>query len=169
MRVRAATQEDAPAIGLVHVRSWQAAYKGHFPADFLNGLDPDQRGARWRDYLSARPDGHETLLVADLSGTVVGFVDAGPCRDDGGEAGEIRAIYLQPEHWDRGFGRELMTAALDELRSHGFGEVKLWVLDANRRARAFYEAGGWELDGGARVINSLGFPIAEVRYRITVA
>ncbi len=34
MTTRAATLEDAPAIGLIHVRSCQAAYKAEVPASY---------------------------------------------------------------------------------------------------------------------------------------
>jgi hypothetical protein len=62
-----------------------------------------------------------------------------------------------------------MVAALDALAGFGFGEATLWVLDANERARRFYEAGGWSTDGAAKIDDSHGFPIVEVRYRRALA
>jgi hypothetical protein len=38
VRVCSATVADAPAMGRVHVRAWQAAYRGHMPDDYLGGL-----------------------------------------------------------------------------------------------------------------------------------
>ena len=32
--VRPATVADAPAMGRLHVRAWQAAYRGHMPDDY---------------------------------------------------------------------------------------------------------------------------------------
>jgi hypothetical protein len=43
--VRHATVGDAPALGRVHVRAWQAAYRGHKPDDYLDGLRPEERAA----------------------------------------------------------------------------------------------------------------------------
>jgi hypothetical protein len=43
--VRPATLADADGIGLVHVGSWQAAYRGKMPQDHLDGLDPARRAA----------------------------------------------------------------------------------------------------------------------------
>lgn len=41
-----------------------------------------------------------------------------------------------------------------------FGEATLWVLHGNRRARHFYEALGWRLDGTERIESELtGSPL----------
>jgi RimJ/RimL family protein N-acetyltransferase len=41
----------------------------------------------------------------------------------------------------------------------------LWVLEANERARRFYERGGWKADGETRVEAISGQPVPQVRYR----
>ena len=38
--IRQATLADADEIGAVHVRSWQSAYKGLLPQQYLDRLDP---------------------------------------------------------------------------------------------------------------------------------
>ncbi len=43
VRVRKAGAGDAAAIAVVHVLSWQAAYEGLVPQDYLDGLDPARR------------------------------------------------------------------------------------------------------------------------------
>ncbi|HET9289988.1 MAG TPA: hypothetical protein VFQ49_02825 [Actinomycetes bacterium] len=43
--VRPATVADAPAMGRLHVRAWQAAYRGHMPGDYLDGLRASERAA----------------------------------------------------------------------------------------------------------------------------
>lgn len=160
--LRAARLDDATAIGLVHVRSWQATYAGHFPKQFLDALDPAQRADGWRRTLGRTDRDRQADLVADLGGTVGGFASIGPSRDDGA-AGEVYAIYLLPELWGQGLGRQLMTAALESLAGFDFDEATLWVLDGNDRARRFYEAGG-SADGANKIEDGPGFPIAEVRY-----
>ncbi len=52
--------------------------------------------------------------------------------------------------WGTGAGRLLMSAFVERLRESGFEDATLWVLDDNPRARRFYEAAGWTLDGGSR-------------------
>ena len=168
MDIRPARLQDAPEIADVHVRSWQAAYRGLLPQAYLDSLDPAQRVGRWERSLSAA-DSDGGTLVADAGGYLAGFVSYGPARDDDADsqrAGEIYAIYLMPAAWDGGIGRQLMVTALDRLGEAGlFDQVILWVLDSNARARRFYEAGGWLADGAAKQDDSFGVPITEVRYR----
>lgn len=163
--VRAAQLDDAAAIGLVHVRSWQAAYAGHFPQEFLDALDPAARAESWQRILGAAQRDRQADLVADFDGRVGGFASVGPSRDaDAGGAGELYAIYVLPELWGCGLGRQLMAAALDTLVGLGFDAATLWVLEDNHRARWFYETGGWSTDGATKVDDGPGFPIAEIRY-----
>lgn len=164
--IRPATPDDAAAISDVHVRTWQAAYRGVLPQDYLDGLDPSQREAGWRRLLSERPP-REATLVTEVDGQIVGFANVGPSRDeDAAESdGELRAIYVDPDRWDSGAGRELMIAGLDALHAAGFQQAILWVLIQNERARRFYEAGGWRADGAAKQEDSFGVQVSELRYR----
>jgi ribosomal protein S18 acetylase RimI-like enzyme len=161
--VRRATASDAPAIGRVHVRAWQAAYRGQMPEEYLDGLRPEDRTAYWEAVL-AREDLRGVVLVAEQAGEVVGFAAAGPSRDPEG-AGELYAINLDPGHWGTGAGRALLEAAQEELARLGFAESVLWVLPGNTRARRFYEAAGWADDGSERTSEVFGIALAEVRYR----
>jgi GNAT superfamily N-acetyltransferase len=167
MDIRPARMEDVPEIAVVHVRSWQAAYRGLLPQAYLDGLDPSQRIGQWERSLSAADWSRGGTLVADAGGYLSGFVSYGPARDDAGSqrTGEIYAIYLVPAAWDKGIGRQLMAAALDRLGGTGFDQVILWVLDSDVRARRFYEAGGWRADGASKRDDSFGVPMTEVKYR----
>lgn len=166
VNIRLAVVGDSRGIGLVHVRSWQAAYKGLVPEDYLDGLDPVQRGQAWADYLSEGHQAGEAVFVAEADSKVVGFASVGPSRDEDASAqGEVRAIYLFAEFWGRGLGRALMSAALESLPGSGFTEATLWVLGTNERARRFYEAAGLAPDGASKEDSSRGFPMTEVRYR----
>jgi GNAT superfamily N-acetyltransferase len=178
--IRAARATDAAQIALVHVRSWQGAYRGLLPQAYLDGLDPAQRVGLWERVLAgagAGPGagaeaGRAGVMVADADGTLLGFASFSPSRDgdaDRDRVGEIPAIYLMPDAWGRGTGGRLMGAALGCLVRAGFSEATLWVLDANARARRFYEAGGWFADGAEMRDESRGFPITEVRYRRSLA
>jgi GNAT superfamily N-acetyltransferase len=168
VEVRPARVEDAAKIAAVHVASWQAGYRGLIPQDYLDGLDPDvwtTRRARRLEQIDWSRDG--CLVVADDAGELTGFTHVGPTRDDADPAvvGEVYAIYLAPEAWGKGLGRELMTAALAQLANCGYSEATLWVLTTNERARRFYQAAGFEPDGAVKVDDSRGFPLHEVRYR----
>jgi GNAT superfamily N-acetyltransferase len=166
--IRAAGVKDARQIAVVHVRSWQGAYRGLLPQAYLDGLDPAQRVGRWERSLAEADEASTGVLVADAGGTVLGFVAYSPSRDgdaDPSRVGEVGAIYLLPSAWGKGVGRQLVDAALLRLAGAGFDWVTLWVLDSNIRARRFYEAGGWVPDGALKRDESRGFPITQVRYR----
>jgi GNAT superfamily N-acetyltransferase len=161
--VRQARTADAPAMGRLHVRAWQAAYRGQMPDGDLDSLRADERAAGWERYLGReRPRG--AILVAEQAGEVVGFANLGPAEDPEG-AGELYALNVDPAHWGTGAGRALLEAAQAELARLGFAETVLWVLPANARARRFYEIAGWAGDGTERTVDVLGAVVPEVRYR----
>lgn len=167
--IRPAEVSDAAQIGLIHVRSWQSAYRGKIPQDHLDGLDPAERGGRWRRTLQAIDRSRAGVLVADSGTGIVGFAGYGPCRDEDAhpdQTGQLAVIYLLPQAWGRGTGRELLAAAVGGLAALGYVEATLWVLDSNDRARRFYEKAGWAEDGVTRVDDSLGSTLNEVRYRL---
>jgi RimJ/RimL family protein N-acetyltransferase len=153
--IRPATPDDAEAVARVHVRTWQAAYGHVFPADRLASLSTQGRVEQFRRH---------PPIVAQADRSIVGFVSVGASRDEDAE-GELYAIYVDPVHWGTGVGRELIAAGEARLRDLGHHDVVLWVLEDNPRARRFYEAAGWRLDGGRRPIEFLGVEVPEVRYR----
>jgi ribosomal protein S18 acetylase RimI-like enzyme len=161
--VRPATVADAPAMGRLHVRAWQAAYRGHMPDEYLDGLRPEDRAAWW-DGALRREDRPGVVLVAEADGEVVGFAALGPSANPEG-AGELFAINVDPDHWGTGAGRALLEAAQAELARMGFAELVLWVLPGNARARRFYERAGWAADGAEQTVDALGVTVPEVRYR----
>jgi GNAT superfamily N-acetyltransferase len=168
VEIRAARIGDTPQIGLVPVRSWQEAYRGLLPQEHLDGLDPIQRVGVWQRILAADAGPRNGVVVADGDGSLVGFTAFGPARDedlDPGQIGEVMAIYVHPRAWGQGWGRQLMAAALAGLADAGFGRAVLWVLDTNERARRFYQAAGWSLDGAAKDDTIGGVQVTELRYR----
>ena len=161
MLIRDAVPGDAPSIGLVHVRSWQATYRGVVPDAVLDALDASERGRVWAHRLPQLGPGARVLVVEVAEG-VVGFVAVGGTGEVG--VGEVFSLYLDPDVIGTGVGRALFAAAVDALRDLGFRRAVLWVGEANMRARRFYEAAGWRADGECKVDGAFGAPIAEVRY-----
>lgn len=124
--------------------------------------------AGWAGWLE-RPEPGSTVLVAERGASAIGFASVGRSRDDDADArvGELYAMYVVPQEWDRGVGRRLLSHAETALRLEGFREATLWVLDDNPRARRVYEAAGWALDGAQKVDVVLGdVPVTELRYRL---
>ena len=165
--VRPAELGDAPRLGEIHVRAWQAAYAGVMPADYLDGLKAEVRAAMWTESLSAPPPGWEALVVEDASG-VQGFAVFGPEEHGAGrsDVGELYGINLDPDSWGLGMGRSLLRAAVEKMRSDGYAELVLWVVPSNDRARRLYDSEGWGPDGAEREEELLGVRIFDIRYRI---
>ena len=147
-RIREAVPADARAVAEIHVRSWQAAYRGQLSDDYLDGLSVDDRLEQHRASLEGPPAEWRTWVAQD-GAEVTGFAVTGPSQDaDATErTGEVYAIYLQPDRVGTGLGRALFEHAVGDLRERGFEAVTLWVLETNERARRFYEAAGWTHDG----------------------
>jgi GNAT superfamily N-acetyltransferase len=161
MHVRQATVADAAGIARVQERSWRAGYAHVFPPDAWERLHIDPE--RWRARL-AEPRPQSATFVAVDDGEVSGFTAVGPSQDEEG-AGELYAIYVDPRRWGSGLGRALLERAEAQLTATGFVEATLWVLDDNPRARRFYEAAGWYLDGATKNEEHIGVRVGEVRYR----
>jgi ribosomal protein S18 acetylase RimI-like enzyme len=164
MIVRDANPRDAAEVAGVHVRSWQAAYRGMFCDDYLDGLRPEDRIAHYT-FGDSRPDRLATI-VAVADATICGFAITGPSRDgDAADAGELYALYVDPQAWGRGIGRSLIAEARARLSRQGLAAAIVWVLVGNEQAQRFYRADGWQPDGHRRQQNVWGVLADEVRYR----
>jgi GNAT superfamily N-acetyltransferase len=151
VELREARRGDELRVAELHVRSWQEAYAGLMPAEFLAALDPRDRAGR---YTFDGDDGPTTVLALDGQGALLGFTTFGPSRDhDLPEHGEVVALYVDPERHRGGIGRLLMAEARRRLLAAGYVDAFLWVLDGNDRARSFYEREGWIPDGARREEN----------------
>jgi ribosomal protein S18 acetylase RimI-like enzyme len=159
VELREATPADAHAIATVTVRSWRAAYRGLLPDDVLAGLSVQERAQRWSASLTAPPE-HMRVVVAAVPDALVGFAATGAplVPEDRADPtlGDLYALYLDPEVWRRGIGTRLHSAALDRLRSCGFTQAGLWVLDTNDRALRFYDRVGWTDTGRTQVDHGPG-------------
>jgi GNAT superfamily N-acetyltransferase len=158
--VRPAQVGHAEAIAAVHVAAWQHAYQEMLPPELLASLSVESRAQRWRQQLADARGGH-TWVVGE---PVRGFVSVGPSRDDDAadDIRELYALYVHPADWGTGLGSRLMTVAAEVL---GNGAT-LWVLDANERARRFYERHGWRPDGGRKQETRGAAVLDGVRYRL---
>ena len=166
-RVRVATTEDAAAIGRVHVRAWQAAYRGGLMPDaYLDALSVEERAELWRHRLDGTCSARSTLLVAEDEGrAVAGFIDVGAAEHDANEpTGEIRALNVDPDHWGAGAGCDLLAWGVETLCRSGFARAVLWVHPLNIRACRFYQLHGWAHDGIDRRLDVLGVEVPETRY-----
>jgi len=169
--IRQATVADAQAIAELHVRSWQYAYQGLLPQNYLDSMG---------DTLNARIEVRRIELenvplqsrwwVAQQGRLVVGWAVTEPSRDADASptTAEVRALYLSPEAIGKGIGRILFSQTVADLRQREYARATLWVLKSNAHARRFYEAAGWSPDEMSKVVERPGALLHEVRYSMTL-
>ena len=157
--IRAAMPTDAPALAAVHEASWREAYAGVLPPRALMGFI-NRRGLGWW----VRTVRHAGVLVLEVGGEVAGYATFGRNRTGAlPQGGEVYELYLAPEYQGLGFGRRLLTAALDALAAGGAKGAVVWSIEDNERAMAFYRAcGGRDIAEGTerfddKVLNKVAF------------
>ena len=190
--IRSASTADAAQIAAVMRDSWFAAYHGIIAPAIIDRATAPDGGARirqsfrtrpWQRMIAAvtRPAGPaqpgQTRADAAASG-IVGYASFGPERDvldmpwpypltsagSGGQVAELYALYVHPAWWSTGTGRALMDHVLARVCAAGYGCITLWVLEANARARRFYQRAGFTPYGARHMLDDLG-GVTEIRCR----
>jgi len=165
--IRPAQDADGLRLAEIHIAAWRRGCRGILPVEVLLGVSVERRARDWIQWLAS--PGSWTL-VAEHEGRAVGFATLGSLRANGRSVRstvEVRRLYVDPEHWRRGIGRELHEQVIGEARARGFTQLVLWALSQNQRARAFYGALGFEPDR-TRSVTIGGHPVDETRYCLTV-
>lgn len=161
--VRKAVTSDAEGIAKVHVDTWRTTYQGIVPDAYLSNLSYDKRRSRW-DKILLHPESQDATYVAeDDSKIVLGWVSCGLDRDnDPVYKGEVYGLYVLQKMQRRGIGRQLMLAAVQDLKRRGFNSMILWVL-ADNPSKHFYEKLGGEhvqtrdVTIGSKVLKEFGY------------
>jgi len=165
---------QAPAIASIHWDSWVATYGDIFPQQSFDEFPLAHRERLWTQEAGLNVDAprRSQLLVALQGERVLGFAHVGPYRvqafdpAESSADGELRAIYLDPALQRRGIGRLLWAAATARLRSMNFAALRLWVIDGNDAAEAFYRAMGAE-PVGSSTFDAHGTTLREKCYRLS--
>ena len=140
--VRMAEMADIDSLARLQVDTWRVAYKDILPTQYLNALSVFQKTESWRRCL-----GNSDMMthVGVCSDTIAGFVraefpvthkaDCAVC--------ELNAMYVHPNFWAQGIGKQLMNAVLNEAQNKRFKKIFLWVFEENVRGRTFYQRRGF--------------------------
>lgn len=164
MLLRPAEPSDALAVARVHVESWQAAYRGLIPDTYLASLRAEERAAHY-DFATTDPAKPRTLVVLE-DDSIQGFASTMPSRDSLLPShGELAALYVHPNYWNRGLGLALIHAARAHLSAQGHTHALLWLLKGNQRGSSFYERDGWAHDQTIRRETIHRVTVDELRYQ----
>ncbi len=150
-------EQDIDEISRLHVLCWQQAYAGILPDEYLKTLSVDDRAKGWRDTIS---DPEVFKLIAVFDGRIVGFVSAGPARENATTYGdgEIYTIYNHRDFYRKGIGRNFLARAAKFWLARGGSSLGVLFIGENKQAEVFYQSLGgihvWEgifEIGGVRV------------------
>lgn len=143
----------------LHLRAAVAGYSHIFPPE----APPPTIDELTEMWAAATIASDGAALVADdgrrILGTVIAAID-----DTEPTVGFLARLYVEPELWGSGIGAALYDAAMAELQRRGHPLARLWVLEANTRARAMYERRGWRYVEG--VVKATWGDIVDVRYEL---
>lgn len=159
--VRPARPGEELELARVHVRSWQAGYRGLLPDSYLEELQPEDRAAHY-SFGDTASEGPYTIVAA-ADAEIRGFATIGSAVGDR-DTGELFALYVDPDWWGRGVGQALIGEARRLLADQGFDKAILWLLTGNSRGERFYRADGWSPDGTRRQDEVWRISVDEVRY-----
>jgi RimJ/RimL family protein N-acetyltransferase len=161
--IREATPDDVGALAAVHADAVALAYAGVFDAAEPPPA-PEHLMGRWATLL-ATP--RSWVGVLDDGGTVAGMIGVRPSPDADADAdtGELVGLHVHPSHWGQGHGGWLVEEAELTAGALALPRLRLWVLEANIRARRMYVRRGWERDGAKKFVAG---NVRELRYcRVT--
>ena len=146
--VRLATPADAIDLAEVHKRSWEAAYTGIIPDDYIREKNAT-RTAQWQEIVTGA---NTTRYAIVKDGIIVGLMCLDQAGDDdlSSDVYELQAIYLHPGYFRQGIGTIAMRFAFDKARSLGKTAIILWVLADNADSICFYEKCGFAADGTSK-------------------
>ena len=159
MIIRRAEPQDARAIAQISVDTWKDAYKGLIDDTVLEGrkLD-DKRISSWSENIQ-NPD--FTVLVCE-DNEILGYLWAGPARDDYGLKNEIYALYVKTSNQRQGIGSKLINAYKQTINNEHF---YLYMIKNNKKASSFYEAlGGSIWKKHNRKLNNQNTAVEETCY-----
>lgn len=131
----------------VHWKAWHEAYTGLIDPSFLDNFSLE----RCENQAFRHPN---NVMIATVNiglgelddERVIGFVGYGKSQDEEFDhAGEIFALYILEEFYDRGVGARLFEAAMEQMKD--CDPVVLRLLEGNERAAKFYEKQGFRFDG----------------------
>ncbi len=125
-------------IAAIQTVSWQHAYTGLLPADYLMHRAPTERRVTWRARLLEGADGPLEISLGRVDGTPAGFSCLRPASEP--EYGVyLDNLHVLPAFQGCGLGKRLLAqCAARAIEGWPGRPLYLYVLDGNTQAREFY-------------------------------
>lgn len=133
--LRPATADDVDAIVAVFHQGWHDVHPGRVP----DGLTERRTPEAFHERVSARVAETDETTVADVDGTVAGFIMV--------SGDEAEQVYVDRAFRGVGVAGPLLTEAERQIAAAGHDVAWLVVVQGNERAQAFYAKQGWVDEG----------------------
>lgn len=145
--IRSGKAADIDAIVRIFRACWTQSYSEVLDAEVREAMTQEKAFELWLPSLTLSAD-RETL-VACMDDSPIGIARIGS-DPDFPSRGHLFSLYIDPESAGKGFGKALLTAALDKLSARKFNEISLWVFKANPGAIGLYKKLDFEPTGRER-------------------
>jgi GNAT superfamily N-acetyltransferase len=162
INIRLAEPEDALSMAEVLTQSWEAAYSGIIPDDYIKEKN-SIRLDHFKEIITTENKSHYVILSA---GVMVGLLSADVSKDNDVDDScfEVGRLYIHPDYFRRGIGTTAMEFAYDIAFSLNKTMVTLWVLAENASSIKFYKQCGFAVDGRTQTLD-YGKPLECIRMR----
>jgi ribosomal protein S18 acetylase RimI-like enzyme len=143
LQLREVSVADADTIANIFRTSFVDTFGRLYPPTDLAQFLSERSAAAFEDEINDRA---YLFRLAVVGGRAAGYIKLGPPGlpvEAPPDSIEICQLYVDKEWHGTGVARELMTWALDEVRSRGRQHVQLSVYIDNHRALRFYERHGF--------------------------
>lgn len=156
MIIRPITPDDIHDVAQIHRLSRIEYERGIIYGDDLERDGINHFIKNWNEWMN--DDGIFKLCLED-EGEIRGFILYGhtktrPSFDQGvvpRYGAEIYAIFVDPNHFRKGYGTQLFNTACDDLTDKKLTSMILWTLKKNKKSCAFYNSFGGEKIAKQRV------------------
>jgi GNAT superfamily N-acetyltransferase len=94
-----------------------------------------------------KPHGGLILIIDASSGQAIGCAGI---RKNEDTVAELKRMFIQESHRNKGLGKELMQKAVELAKDLGYNKIRLDTLDTMNAAMAVYEKAGFNQTGAYR-------------------
>ena len=144
INIRKVKVDDANTLAFIQTESWKSAFNRILSKEDLDRYTDVNRAITLYSKLLNENIGNGFILTIDENPHCIAYWDK--TRNDEMEGySEIICIHSLCDNWGKGYGTEMMTHILSDIKNSGFNKVMLWVFKENHRARKFYEKHGFVL------------------------
>lgn len=141
-KIRKKERKDCADVAHVVTVAWNETYRGIVPDEFLANLYTNEEERAKNSYNNFNEkENHQYVLEVDNK--VVGFVNVGSSDEtDYENCGEIHAVYIINGYKGHGYGKKLIDAGIQELKSMNFDKMVIGCLDGNPSNEFYKHLGG---------------------------